>query len=335
MTPEERFALRSLYFHARFGDNAAWPAAYRPMPVEAAAQTLAAARGPRAESRRRRAIARLVGSPSASLADPGHSFTVAIGILGAPADRLAADPGINAARRAPRGRAALRSCAIACLDEMQGPSMTECERTAPETTISFDRHSQLIVARSHLRARRPLDELSRVIDPQNWDRVAPQYFRGACIAAGLGPTWAPDADSNVPCDPEPPAPGTSWERVFFEHYALDIADTFNLVTFKNLLEIRTHAAATSHLVRYQLREVLYGKVGLLEQKGGGLNMDDGDTTLIDLDNGWVEISATKNFRLDGWTGPLGVDLDFLLNWWTSITIGETLDSVYEAVCLNV
>ncbi len=46
----------------------------------------------------------------------------------------------------------------------------------------------------------------------------------------------------------------------------------------------------------------------------------------------MDLVAVKDFHLTDWDPPVG---DYLLNWWTSVTIRTTLDAAYEAVCKDV
>jgi len=338
MNDEQRFALRSIEFHAAYGDDERWPDDYRPLPLEQAASILSAANEPDDESPRRRAIARLLASPLRSTTQPESAYNRAIVAL-APALRqiplvlaeLATKADTKIGARAANTFLAYSEWLVRRLGPTPG-----CERTPPQTSIDFDRHTQLISARSSMRVRRPLDDLRRTMDPQNWDVVIPKYFRKTCIAdCSMDVSQADARDYDALCDASPPPAGSNWTGILFEHYELDIGKHLNLVTFKNLLDCSSQGTKDRHEFHYKLNSVLYAKIGLLTKLGGGLDRDDGEIRLSQDADGWVDLHATKLFRLDGWELPLGPDLDFLLNWWTSVTIGTTLDASYEAVCKQV
>lgn len=329
MTDDQILALNSLYFHAQYGDDDAWPAECRPLPLDEAAARLATITDPHEISAVRRAAAQLLASPRrAAGADAPFDRVVhtLFPDLGPQPPVLAAQP-----MRA-QGSSDRPFQTYLRLLKTAGPALP-CVHTEPDTDVDFDEKTGMIRGISRISVRRPFDECRRVFDPQHWDVLVPQYFVRACVAATTGGTVVVDPTTHeAACDATPPTPGSAWKAVFFEHYRLRIASVFKLVEFKNLLDVRSMPQPKSHRFEYKLRKVLYGEIATIRKVGSGLDCDDGYIQMNDRGNGWVDIEASKDFRLEGWGNAF---TNYLLNWWTSITIRTTLDAAYEAVCKDV
>lgn len=282
-------------------------------------------------SAKHRATAQLLASPRRA-SDP-HAFHESIATLvpalggNVPsAPTPVAHPALAAAPATPFG-AYLRM-----LRTMEAP--LPCVHTEPQTTVLFDPWTGQIHGKSMLSVRRPFEELRRIADPQHWDDMVPQYFAKACVVDCSGPGGCVvDPQTHEPtCDPNPPAPGTDWEGTLFENYRLNIAKIVKLVEFKNLLHVKSETTPNGHRFTYALSEVLYGQIALATKVGAGLDLDDGYIQLTARPDGWVDVEATKDFHLKDWGPAPG---DYLLNWWTSITIRTTLDAAYEAICKDI
>ncbi len=326
MTDEEALALNSIYFHALYGDDdpgpEELPEEYRPLPLEEAAARLAS--GQRS-ALRHRAAARLLASPRRPAMDPAHPFNRALDLLLPKAVPLSSitPPLMGTAPPERQFGGYLRMLNAAETD-------LPCERTEPDTTVDFDPNTSMISGRSTMRVRRPLAELRALLDPQEWDRVLPAHFVQSCVADCPNGTCEIDPKTyDATCAAAPPATGSDWAAILFEHFRLNIGKVVKLVEFKNLLDVTSEQTPTGHRFTYTLRSVLYGRIAVAEQVGNGLDHDDGYIELSEEADGWVALTATKDFRLAGWKH------NKVLNWWTSITIRTTLDSAYEAVCTDL
>lgn len=329
MTDDQILALNSLYFHAHYGDDDGWPAECRPLPLDEAVARLAPISDPHEVSAVRRAAAQLLASPRRGAGGTSpfdRAVTALFPDLGPTPPWLAARPMSGHASSDRPVQTYLRMLKAA------GPALP-CVHTEPVTDVDFDEKTGMIRGISRISVRRPFAECRRVFDPQHWDVLVPQYFVRACVAEMVGGKVVVDPTTHQPqCDATPPTPGSAWSAVLFEHYRLRIARVFELVEFKNLLDVRSMPQPSSHRFEYKLRKVLYGEIATIQKVGSGLDCDDGYIQMNDRGDGWVDIEATKDFRLEGWGTTL---TNYLLNWWTSITIRTTLDAAYEAVCKDV
>ncbi len=330
MTDEQSLALNSLYFHANYGDDPGWPVDYRPLPLHEAAQILASVTNVYDVSARRRGAAQLLASPRRShtdATDPYNEAVVtmipAVGPMPPVIDFVdTGGPGVPPALFA------------SYLRELNafGPPLPCCH-TEPDTHVDFDPFTGLIHGRSQLAVRRSFTDLCRILDPQHWHDMVPEYFVRACVADCPEGQCVVDPETHdASCHSRPPKPGSQWAAPLFEHYRLNIAQTIRLVQFKNLLTVESIPGDKQHRFTYGLRNVLYGEIATIKKIGSGLDVDGGYIQLADRGDGWVDLVAVKDFHLTDWDPPVG---DYLLNWWTSVTTRTTLDAAYEAVCKDV
>lgn len=340
-----RKAMLSVYFHARYDGDEWVPETYRPLPLETAAGILADDTGRFAESRRRRAIARLYNAPRTELRRR------ALEALHAPLEQL--DTRLSALEEQHEepepGSFEFLEWTINELDRLLGPSIPGCERTFPKTASLFDSASSTTTATGWLAAKRTVAELSKVLDPQNWSTCASQHFVDTRVAKKVGADYPVDAnyDAEQAPPPSPPPPGSSWSAVLFEHFAVDLGVS-DVASFRVLLDIDSKPSTAlgvpaSYQMTYRLRKPIHSKMGLVQQVGAGIAADQGcakategavssslcvtDTQCTDPSMTCVE--AKKVFQLRGWGGSA---LDFWANFMTSLAFSVWADEAYEMVC---
>lgn len=321
-----RQAMMSVYFLARYVDDAWLPAQFRPIPLDEAVDVIARDRRPFAGSRRLRAMAKLASAP------PHGTRRRALQRLGAPLGGIetrldalrAVDP--DPMRLAP-GSSTLVPATVAILEALIGPSIPDCDRTYPTTDIWFDYTSWESTAIGKLSVQRPLAEMRVVLDPQNWDVCGSKYFQASYVAM---PNGLIDANGDAQVDPNPPAAGSAWSGVLFEHFVFDLGPG-RLGSFRTLLDVASQPGPTSHQVDFTLRKSILSRIGSMTRNGG-----------IAVDEGWAKASATgaaatdveakKVLKFANWGDS---SIDFGLNLWVGLFLEVVSEEAYEGVCCQV
>jgi hypothetical protein len=318
--------MTSVYYHARYGPPDDVPEQFRPIPLLEAVKIIKAASGPIAESRRRRAIARLYTMPAKG-SDFGKIRIEALDALGAPISLLDKSFG-KTAREA--GRPVSFPMALKLLVSTFG-SDGLCERTLPKSTSSADSEN-IISVHSQLDVNRPLAELEPVVDPQNWDTCGSQYFAEACVP-DLDPSGAPvlSATTGLPtCASTHPDPHGLWNGVLYENFIYTMVG-LTLVSFDTLINTRkTENTSTGVLeVAFDLNQSLGGRMLLFP---GKCDIDEGGVKLTPTGSGaWRHVEVTKRLRLV-------FDSEFVTKWMTRLataTFDDAADSVYESICCQL
>lgn len=316
-------AMTSIYYHARYGPPDDVPEQFRPIPLLEAVKIVKAASGPIAESRRRRAIAKLYTMPARG-SDFDEIRAEALDTLGVPLPLFDKSFGKTATTE---GKPVSFPIALGFLASTFGGDGL-CERTEPKSTSSSD-SANIISVRSQLDVNRPLDELRSVVDPQNWDTCGSRYFAEACVP-DLDPSGAPVLSSTTrlpTCASTHPDPQGLWNGVLYENFIYTIGG-LKLVSFDTVINIRkTENTSTGVLdVAFDLNQSLGGHMLLFP---GKCDIDEGGVKLIPkgIDQ-WRRVEVTKRLRLV-------FDSEFVTKWMTRLaaaTFDDAADSVYESIC---
>jgi len=137
------------------------------------------------------------------------------------------------------------------------------------------------------------------MDPQNWARCNPGYFRVTYVAKK---NTALNQDGDAEREPNPPAAGSVWHGVLFEHFEIDGAPK---ALFKNLLNVSiVRSSATEYSFKYSLNKSIMSRIGDDPEEPGGIVFDEGSVTARDSGNGII-LQGEKNIRfsapdLGGW-----------------------------------
>jgi hypothetical protein len=320
---EVRRALLSVYFHARIPESGWMPEEVRPIPLRKAVEILRDDRGYFAESRRRRAIAKLYAGPKT------RDRTLALRALGAPVQRLdplVMDADLSEEELTRVGSPALVQVTIELLDKLNGPSIQSCVRTFPQTEVDFSYSDPMTKMVSTMSVKRALDELRPALDPQNWDVCGSKFWEAAYVAEKVGDDYPIDNKGNAKEHATPAAPGSDWEAGLFEHFVFEIGP-FEAASFKILLGIESDAG-TEHVVKYKLIQSLEGSVGPINKTSGGITLDKGSIE-AKQEGAWVHVKVSKDVKFSGWGGSM---LDFWVNFWSRIAIEQAADELYEGIC---
>ena len=226
------------------------------------------------------------------------------------------------------GSFAFLTWAIDALEQLLGASIPGCDRTYPQSDVSFSYATWTSTAKVSISVKRNLSEIRAVLDPQSWDACS-GYFEATYVAEKVNGDYPIDSAHNAGKDPAPPTPGTGWEKVLFEHFVVDLGFA-NLASFKVLLDITSKAGSGVHDVGYELRNPVHATLGWMEQ-AGGIDIDQGGAKATQCEVDTICIDATKQIRLADWGGSL---VDFWMNFWTSFALEMMSDETYEGVCCN-
>jgi len=308
-------AILSVHYHAYAEiHGTALPPALLPLEDAAGVLRAAAGQGGRAESRRRRAIARLAA------ADVEQHEEV-LEILGAPVvairNAFAQHPGFDEAHR--------EMLVNDLLNDLGGPAVPGCEwkHLLPVVVPHVWGGATATVTVS---VRQPLDRLARVMDPQNWMRCS-DFFRNSYVARKEGDAYPVNTNYDAEPVSVPPPAGTRWSEMLFEHFELDWGA--GVSWFRNLLWI--DARPDLHRVDYRLREAIRSRVGYLEDGrgiAGGIQTDEGHTVVREGDGGWASLEAVKTISFS----PRPNVSASVVDAWATVLLWAMGGEIADAVC---
>jgi len=320
--------MLSVYYYALFGPDTP-PDDRPPMSLEEAARVLRDDKSELAESRRRRAIAKLA---AADVENP--RFRTALTILGAPLERISelrserevAPRSTEEKIHALRNDSAAMARVLTLLDELSAPLDKQCLRTPPVSKLEWianERLARVTVTLSVKRVADGLDGLRRAIDPQSWHQCS-DFIVASYVAEEVGGQYPVDADFNAIHATKPPTPGTTWKAVDFEHLAVTWGVTFS--RFKHLLTIDSKADPTTHRFDFALKKSLRSVV-LTDERDGGIDVDDGYASGKLRQDGWIDVEATKALRFSE-----RAYLTKLVDTWAVVALAAMGDELWEIVC---
>lgn len=142
---------------------------------------------------------------------------------------------------------------------------------------------------------RPLNELKKVIDPQNWARCSNFWKESYLVDESGQPLLTP------------PFPGTSYEGVLFENVGINIKN-FGLMRLKVLLNIKSHADLPAsdddvYRIEYSMnRSIDHTFLG--RHGTGGTVIDEGAITISPLSDGRWKVVGYKISRFDILSGKV-------------------------------
>jgi hypothetical protein len=314
---ELRASMESVYFHARFGSSDWVPAEYRPLPLDAAIERLALDGCPFANARRRRAVAKLYTSPLRRM------WSDQLLRLRAPVAAL------DAAAATREAGAALEMDEVVTLLEAQPdfePPREECNRSFPETGVTFDFFSGLTKASFTMDVERPLAEMRKLTDPQSWSQCHPTFW--AASYAVPDPSLEESAGPNGLPAPLQPAPecGARWKGWLFEHVRTTLGWT--TTEFQIVLAIdSTQAPEDERTYQMEYSLVRSISISLGGVRSGRVAVDEGHAKAREISPGSTAVSGTKSFRL----ADLGL-FTWAANLVAAIGIEQRLDESYEVAC---
>jgi hypothetical protein len=323
MDSKLRAATLTIYYHAYGLNEAAAP----PMGLTEAVVELRKGGHARDEGRRRRVVAKLVGAGL----DRFDEYRAALDRLhphfaGTSWDSLI--PGLREMTRFVAETAVINKLA-----EVLG--VVGCNRTWPNTETGRNPGTQETWVQVSIRVARPLIDLARVVDPQNWDQGSVYFVAAHVPERTLAGTVTIDPFTHyAPQHTNPPKPGTVWQDLFFEHFEsyLPIPSIgVSLASFFNLLAVdaRYPDAQTFHM-KYSLAQSIWSRIGLSEM-AGGLDVDQGfGEARLDPDN-WVTVTGKKTLRFTArpWFPTLHL---WLNNGGAEVALQAMGEEFYEAVC---
>jgi hypothetical protein len=350
-------AVLSVYFYANFSSSTWLPEELRPIDLDVAARTIADA-GPRAEPKRRRAIAWLAAT---GLHDPRRRQ--ALQILGAPLGALDEQLDNAAASAAPptppagvhvAGDVAVSTsatvgiyvqqrvtAALVLLDHLWGPAISGCpgDVTLP-VDIQKDPTTSATTATVHVSVQRDYSTVCSAMDPQAWDTCS-VFFKKTYVAQKVGDGYAINVDCSVDEDPNPPAACGPYTCVLYENFeiAFKSSSTKTVTTawYKQLLDITSSDLTSTsfnpvvgHEYDYKLFNAICSQV-YGDTRPGGLAINRGYVKIQQRtsDPSWTDIELAKTVLFSG--RPL---LDPLLNLWAGITLQAMADELYEMACCS-
>jgi hypothetical protein len=320
-----RAAMMSVYYQALVGNQPPPDAEHPPMPLEEAAHVLHDDRSTFAESRRRRAIARLAASDSH---DP--RTRAALTILEAPLQRIDALLDARTLEQPTteglRTDSAAMTGVVQLLDDVLGPSDKQCLRTPPVSKPEWDSKTRIAKSTVTLSVQRVADGLDgfrRAVDPQSWDECS-DFIVASYVAEEVNGQYPVNADYNAVEATKPPTPGDSWKGVAFEHLEVTFGVTFSW--FKHLLTIDSKSDPAAYRFDFALKKSLRSKV-LLDERDGGLDVDDGYALGKLRTDGWIDVEATKSLSFS--ERPF---LTKLLDTWAFVAVAAMGDELWEIVC---
>jgi hypothetical protein len=333
-----RAAMLSVYYH---GDRE------RPEELEAsflprteAAEILAedARRSSFGESRRRRAVRKLVmgGLVLRDDGKPDHRYRDALLILlerpgrpgaevlseidGAiervvvefhepvpsptsgelPAD-LAQEIGEGVAEYLDSGGGAIRGCPS--VTESLAESIDGSQATSTCAHSDPNWTSDLVWVEATVSVQRSVSEVAEALDPQNWD-AWDQVENEPCSL------WFEKIDVVEPPDWEakscPPAPGFDWSGYVWEKFYVDWA--LGSTEFRNVLQVVSDrdpdVDPSRHRFDFCLEDFRGGDVG--GDASGTIAVDEGASHVAQGSNGWVNLTAEKRISFRGWADDAGM-----------------------------
>jgi len=358
---ETQAAMLAVYANVQGFPERELPAELEPISLVAAGQILLreSTRSGFGESRRRRAIVRLASAGLEIHESAPGEFGFALGhrdfleAVEAPLPGIEAtvrevidaivreDPGVGLAVLRERVAERLPPALFARLDR-GGYAVCPVEDLVTVVKTSHidwqsgcahppgDWKSQLTWATTKLRVKRPVGELAKLLDPQNWD-ASPEcnpYFNETCVLA-------PDL---VTCRACPPEPGSAWNAPVYEWFEM-YWDPWKL-GFKSQLENRLAILSaptpatnpSSYRLDYCLEASLDGRVGLLR---GGIDVDEGFTLASAQPGGWSAVEAHKLIRFQGWKNPFGVPVDGVMNASSGVILQNMGEALVEQLCCGL
>jgi hypothetical protein len=331
MADSPSLALHSVMFHSRFRDPGTAPAGVRPLPLAEAVRLLAdAAAGE--PLKRWWALSHMLASPfrdTAGLSNPINRAIVDLAPVLEPA--LPAAPpaplhplGVNDAIRIDHGPN------FAFLERYLGALQATCQTTAPCSEVHFDTNSQITHGKATVKVRRPLADVARTMDPQNWTTFYPEYFRASCVTDCSG-GCVPDANYDLACLANPPALASPWQEALFESYTYEAGPLWT-IAFKNVLDVTSSPGQGKHRYDYALDHILLGRIGVAQKVGAGIDVDGGYLEMAEGQGRWVELTVTKDFRLADWDWQLGPGSTYYLNAASQLSVLRTVEASWDVVC---
>jgi hypothetical protein len=310
-----RAAMLSVYHHAYYASDNWLPEEFRPIPLDDAAKILKADRGQCAKARRRQAVVQLAAAP------PSDMRRAALTILDAPQEAIAAELAKQSLFDLGERKAAI----AALLQKLFGPAIANCETKQLGTTVSFDTATLITTVRTSVEVKRNIAALATVVDPRNWATCS-DFFDATYAAKKVANDYPVDSNYDAIEDSMAPPPGTAWQGVLFENFAMSL-NAINTAWFKNLLAIDFQPGALQHTLKYQLYKSLRSRVALLEQDDG-ITKDEGSAKAYQdpLDPNSSIVEGTKAIRLHA------PPYDFWVNYWTSVNLTAMGDEMATAVC---
>ncbi len=308
-------ARLSVYFHAAFGV----PPASTKQQVMGLVEAATVLRGEDPLDRAR-AIARLY-----AMGDPGDSEMArlrlqALEALEQPVSRLDA-------LFPEKGQGAVREDQVReRVDPLLHVAPSACGATRPISSRSPVGADNIIFVRTTLEVARPMAELRKVVDPQNWDCCGPDYFSQACV---------PKLDSHgrpivIPFELPScatialPEVGSSWHGPLYERFRVGpLPPAF--VFFDTIIDIDIDETPAAHTVRYTLNRSLGGELG---PSTGSCDIDEGHVRVTPGTDGRMKVEATKRLRLKF---PSARDTWFYTRL-TASTLGIAGDSLEKSIC---
>jgi hypothetical protein len=282
---QRRAALLSAYFFAYHESDRQVDQSVRPIPLADAARVLRADDSPRGVQRRRRAMVLLAAA--------GHSAdrSGALESLGFPAMPPALTFPNPPADDAERNDREMRIGA-----QLATAAAGDCQPDRPEVRFE-ELENGALRADYTMTLQRTVDQLRLALDPQSWPQCS-DFFRSTCIVdPGAGGTYVPD--------PTPPAPGSDYERLLFEHFVFDFVCEW--VGLRNILDIdSTPSSSTAYEVTYDLETSMSTELPTRKQ-AGGLSFDKGHLRANEIPgrSGWSALDLSKAIEFDRiWAAPL-------------------------------
>lgn len=210
------------------------------------------------------------------------------------------------------------------------------------SSAEYDPNTLITTAKVHVRVKRPLWELVRLLRPAGWADSAPDYFQSTYWVANKGENPVVDQDASGrpegrPLSQQPDfdtytGGDKSFEGVFYENFEWDWTVT-TLSAFRNFLN--TSYAATDETIdlEFSLRRCLQSQVGPM-RRSGGLDVDSGYTRARLGADGWIDVEAIKNVRFTDLTdsnsdaGPM--DPGLYMNYLAPSIVGSWMDQLVYA-----
>jgi hypothetical protein len=155
--------------------------------------------------------------------------------------------------------------------------------------------SDLVWVQAKVSVKRDISEVAEALDPQNWDAWDQVESKRCSLWFELiDVVEPPDWDARA-C---PPTPGFDWSGYVWERFYVDLGDTL----FENVLEVTSEREPdvdpTRHRFDFCLEDFLKGGVG--DDLSGTIAVDEGSSQVAQGSGGWVNLIAEKMISFQGW-----------------------------------
>jgi hypothetical protein len=210
-----------------------------------------------------------------------------------------------------------------------GPPFPNCRTRHVRTEVTSNPNKGTTTVIVRLEVNKSITALSRVLDPQTWERCSDFFANSYVARKGAGP-FGYKMDSECVCTRriDSPIVGTKWQLGLFEHFRVPWG--IYRPSFQNVLKIHARPKAGGWRVDYRLIHAVCSDV-VMHANPGVIEVDEGWTTARDRGCGWSELLATKTIKF----GPqIGIPSS-LVKFWTHVTLSAMGYGISRAICCAV